>query len=827
MNVPLGSPGVRALLSVLAVPALLAACVGDGPLEPPPPVPPTAPHVLGVMEITIGGIGSASMYASATSLPPVGGGVRFNTVAVAEGARSGVQLRPIGTGSFTQGVRGSGGERYMWASFAVRNASPDGTPYTTPRQNLTFLAVGTATTVGAGATPVSALRRFDGGAITGDAATAIAAAMRPTGGTAQVGGRVIAGQADVLQAFTEAEVEAIGTADFPAITNRLPYGFVTRNANVAASRTIPVVTAAETERFDGVVTFAFRVPLQATSGDDPFTVSVRVLALDDTETRVTESPEEQGTSLAQQRSDELGATSVRLLGNSATVIARRPAERICRLRTAGTDPQSPAGTLVDAGGCTAGFVLPSNVRVVNRVLPGAAQDGTTWNRAFRNLQDALACVRTGSVTVGGLVSSCAGVDEIWVAAGPNYPDEGEGITDNDEFAVFQLVPSVGLYGGFAGSEQRRDQRNWATHRTIISGDVTGDDPDPDGDFIIEGPIYAGNSPGMEVVGTASAPVTASTVVDGFTVTAAGSIERTGGGLYIRAEAGGECSPTIRNMVFAGNTAKYGSAIDISAAAAAGTRASPRVQDVTFIGNWSWEYGGAVRAIAGAGSAVEPVFLRVAFRGNQAENTGGAVVGDGTGTTLSFVNAAFHENYAPVRGALTSRNGASLTVINATFWRNRSGGSPAIYASHPGKLHLVNVTLAENVSDWASASLIENSAGAQSTTAHNLIVWGHVLAPFDYPPSVVLSHSILEGGCPSGATCSGVLNQNPMFLSASTGDLRLMANSPGVDAGSNTWLPDDIHDLDGDGDTSELLPLDVAGLARVAGAHVDMGAHERP
>ncbi|NLE60734.1 MAG: right-handed parallel beta-helix repeat-containing protein, partial [Planctomycetes bacterium] len=69
------------------------------------------------------------------------------------------------------------------------------------------------------------------------------------------------------------------------------------------------------------------------------------------------------------------------------------------------------------------------------------------------------------------------------------------------------------------------------------------------------------------------------------------------------------------------------------------------------------------------------------------------------------------------------------------------------------------------------------------------------------------------------------------------DLRLGDGSSSIDAGNNAALPADTYDLDGDGDTDELLPLDVAGESRLidvpltpdlvlgSGTIVDMGALE--
>ena len=60
-----------------------------------------------------------------------------------------------------------------------------------------------------------------------------------------------------------------------------------------------------------------------------------------------------------------------------------------------------------------------------------------------------------------------------------------------------------------------------------------------------------------------------------------------------------------------------------------------------------------------------------------------------------------------------------------------------------------------------------------------------------------------------------------------GDLRVLPNSPLIDAGDNTALPTDEFDIDGDGDTTEPLPYDANGASRVANGTVDRGAFESP
>jgi hypothetical protein len=86
-----------------------------------------------------------------------------------------------------------------------------------------------------------------------------------------------------------------------------------------------------------------------------------------------------------------------------------------------------------------------------------ANDGSSWEDAFCDLQDALAVAEHGG--------------EIWVAAGVYKPDRGTG----DPWMSFELLDGVDLYGGFAGHEAHRHQRDPTQHETILSGDLLGND----------------------------------------------------------------------------------------------------------------------------------------------------------------------------------------------------------------------------------------------------------------------------------------------------------------------------------------------------------------
>lgn len=126
-----------------------------------------------------------------------------------------------------------------------------------------------------------------------------------------------------------------------------------------------------------------------------------------------------------------------------------------------------------AGGIRLSFVFgcliltaesPTQAEVVIHVKAdsGGACDGSSWPDAFTDLQEALDEAAALSVSVPA---------EVWVAAGTYLPDRGTG----DRTLSFHLHNNVALYGGFAGWEVRRDQRDFRVNETILSGDLAGND----------------------------------------------------------------------------------------------------------------------------------------------------------------------------------------------------------------------------------------------------------------------------------------------------------------------------------------------------------------
>ena len=79
-------------------------------------------------------------------------------------------------------------------------------------------------------------------------------------------------------------------------------------------------------------------------------------------------------------------------------------------------------------------------------------NGTSWTNAYEDLQDALTASLEGQ--------------ELWIANGIYKPTSG---TNRD--IAFVVDKNIKLYGGFAGNEINRSDRDWGVNETILSGAI--------------------------------------------------------------------------------------------------------------------------------------------------------------------------------------------------------------------------------------------------------------------------------------------------------------------------------------------------------------------
>jgi predicted outer membrane repeat protein len=241
---------------------------------------------------------------------------------------------------------------------------------------------------------------------------------------------------------------------------------------------------------------------------------------------------------------------------------------------------------------------------VNRNAPGPTFNGETWATAYRTVQEAIS--NAGS----------SGEVDIWVAQGI-YQER------------FTVRSGIALFGGFAGTETQRSQRNFRTRETVLDGNAGG------------------------AVITMTTSITASTVVNGFTIR--NGVATNGGGITV-----GSGAPTIANNRFLNNRANTnGGGVYIGGGA-------PVLQTNTFIGNSAGASGGGLSMNVPAAGMTAASNL---FHRNYAQNTGGGLsISGGTGL---IVNNTSVENYALQGGGL-SCEGTTATVVNNLIAYNSSG-----------------------------------------------------------------------------------------------------------------------------------------------------------
>ena len=292
-----------------------------------------------------------------------------------------------------------------------------------------------------------------------------------------------------------------------------------------------------------------------------------------------------------------------------------------------------------------------------------ANNGTSWANAYTDLQDALATADSGN--------------EIWVAAGTYKPT-----TDTDREATFRLKNGVALYSGFAGGETARDQRDWETNVTILSGDIgtLGDNSDNSYHVVTVGippPPYP-----YPIITGSSTDDTA--VLDGFTV-AGGNADRReyrpdtcGAGIY---NDGG--NPTLTNCTFSNNSAStWGGGMfnansnptlinctfsnnyaDYDGGGMFNRSSSPTVTNCTFSNNSARDRGGGMSNLYNS----NPTLTDCTFSGNSTPNIGGGM--DNYQSNPTLINCTFSDNSARLGGGMFNLEDSSPTLINCIFKDN--------------------------------------------------------------------------------------------------------------------------------------------------------------
>jgi len=348
--------------------------------------------------------------------------------------------------------------------------------------------------------------------------------------------------------------------------------------------------------------------------------------------------------------------------------------------------------------------------------------------------------------------------EIWVREGTYTPTAAGGSRD----VFFQLDGGTHVYGGFAGGETQLEQRDPNAHPTVFSGDLNGDDG-PSGtarDENSRGVLFAGLSSGTS--GTFPhypgpfpiSPVRRQNIrIDGVTISSANSSSQLGNsaGMYLYGDVE-LVNSVIRDNTGRSTLATFEQSADVTNCRFVNNRSAESSMDCVTAISWSSYFGTGLQRFVGC-----------EFVGNDFENS------------LLDIQA-------------------NVELVNCTFYGNLAGALPGgnlIYALR-GNLLVSGSIFWDNEFDQA----VELGAAATARVDYSLYAGpgagqGNVAGPPGFVDPVGV-----DG-----------------ILGTADDDFSLGPLSVCIDAGANSALPRDRHDLDRDGNVDEPLPFDLLGQPR--------------
>ena len=291
--------------------------------------------------------------------------------------------------------------------------------------------------------------------------------------------------------------------------------------------------------------------------------------------------------------------------------------------------------------CISGKSNDVTVSIVNRIFvdiskaSSSTQNGTSWATAYGNLQTGLAQAMQGTQNEA---------TEVWAAKGTYKPTA----TTNRDLS-FVIPSGVRVYGGFLGTEDDLNTRDFRTNITLLSGEI--------------GNLQVRDDNSNHVVSFEGSSV--NTFFDGFTVTdgyanfyveksanlsiinppLTTTVER-GGGIILKSGA----NPLIVNCTFMNNAATTGGAIYAN-------QSAPHIVNCKFMGNQG-TFGSAIYLENNSSAEIENSL----FSGNRGI---GALYNNYSNPILT--NCTFGGNGGYNGGIFNSNSQPNVT--NSIFWGN--------------------------------------------------------------------------------------------------------------------------------------------------------------
>ncbi|MCU0335391.1 MAG: hypothetical protein MUF62_10160 [Chitinophagaceae bacterium] len=205
----------------------------------------------------------------------------------------------------------------------------------------------------------------------------------------------------------------------------------------------------------------------------------------------------------------------------------------------------------------------------------------------------------------------------------------------------------------------------------------------------------------------------------------------------------------------------------------------------------------------------------ANKGDYVGNRGGGIFNRLSSPTIA--NCIITGNSAAEYGGGIFNEQGSAQILNTVLMGNTAlfGGGAYNESATPT---YTNCTFAGNQVSFTGGGFY--SFGLPVATIRNSIIWGNssgIQIATSGSTNAAVSNSLVQGGYAPG---TAILNADPAFVVqpaiglGATGDLRLQACSPAINAGSNAVLPVAFSNAD------------LGGFNRIVGTSVDMGAYER-
>jgi len=389
------------------------------------------------------------------------------------------------------------------------------------------------------------------------------------------------------------------------------------------------------------------------------------------------------------------------------------------------------------------------------VAQGGTGDGSSWDLPLGSIQAAIDLAQAS--------------DEIWVA---------EGVYTSATNPVVTMKEGVAIYGGFAGTETGRDEREWNANITIIDGENAR----------------------RCVVGADTA------TLDGFTIAHGHATYNEGGGMYNY-----NASPNVTNCTFTENSADYygGGMYNYNS--------SLVLTNCTIMENWAFSGGGMYNFNTSAS------LINCIFAENSATEGGGMF---NVGASPSVTNCIFTKSSATEGGGMYNSS-SSPVVTNCTFTKNSAEEGGGMFNNNSSSA-ITNCTFTENSAVYRGGGMYINGSASPSVTnctftgnsaymggcmynvtgsprLTNCILWGDSSEFYTESTSLSVTYSCVQGGYPG----DGNINTDPLFVDGSVGSIQLLSGSPCVGTGTLTGAPF----------------TDILGRPRPMTGGVTMGAYE--